>query len=222
VHVEPSPGPIAASRAELLRASPPIFTTRLLDRLTRVHPIVPVVIFLPSVVVLIAFAAHAQETTTVLLEVVFGYAFWTFVEYWAHRGVFHFEPEAGIGARLHWMVHGVHHDHPNDPRRLVLPPALSVPLAAAFYGLFLLALGAPIAWGFAGGFFFGYLLYDMVHFALHHGKPRSRFGRRLHELHMRHHFEDDERGFGVSAPWWDIVFGTYSGRGSRTASRRAD
>jgi dihydroceramide fatty acyl 2-hydroxylase len=27
-------------------------------------------------------------------------------------------------------------------------------------------------------------------------------------LHMRHHFEDHERGFGVSAPWWDIVFNT--------------
>jgi len=25
---------------------------------------------------------------------------------------------------------------------------------------------------------------------------------------MRHHFEDHERGFGVSAPWWDIVFNT--------------
>ncbi len=37
--------------------------------------------------------------------------------------IFHFEPEEGIGARLHWMVHGVHHDHPNDPLRLVMPPA---------------------------------------------------------------------------------------------------
>ena len=26
---------------------------------------------------------------------------------------------------------------------------------------------------------------------------------------MRHHFQDDESGFGVSAPWWDMVFGTY-------------
>jgi dihydroceramide fatty acyl 2-hydroxylase len=25
---------------------------------------------------------------------------------------------------------------------------------------------------------------------------------------MRHHFQDDERGFGVSAPYWDRVFGT--------------
>ena len=31
---------------------------------------------------------------------------------------------------------------------------------------------------------------------------------RLRELHMRHHFQDDESGFGVSAPYWDRVFGT--------------
>ena len=32
---------------------------------------------------------------------------------------------------------------------------------------------------------------------------------------MRHHFQDDERGFGVSAPYWDHVFGTRrsAGRG---------
>jgi dihydroceramide fatty acyl 2-hydroxylase len=61
------------------------------------------------------------------------------------------------------------------------------------------------------------VLYDTVHFALHHHTPKSRLGRRLRELHMRHHFEDHERGFGVSAPWWDIVFGTRPRRhGERT------
>ena len=106
------------------------------------------------------------------------------------------------------MIHGVHHDHPNDPRRLVLPPAFSIPLAAIFLALFVLTLGTPLAWGVCGGFFLGYLGYDMLHFALHHSRPRGRVGRRLHELHMRHHFEDHERGFGVSAPWWDVIFRT--------------
>lgn len=137
-----------------------------------------------------------------------GYAFWTLCEYWGHRAVFHFEPDNGLGARLHWMIHGVHHDHPNDPMRLVLPPAFSVPLAAGFFALFVEVLGAPRGLGACAGFFAGYLIYDMTHFALHHHRPKTRFGKRLHEIHMRHHFEDDERGFSVSAPWWDIVFGT--------------
>jgi sterol desaturase/sphingolipid hydroxylase (fatty acid hydroxylase superfamily) len=32
---------------------------------------------------------------------------------------------------------------------------------------------------------------------------------------MRHHFQDDTRGFGVSAPFWDYVFGTPQRRASR-------
>ncbi len=54
-----------------------------------------------------------------------GYLFWTLTEYWLHRIVFHFEPEDGIGAKLHWIIHGVHHDHPNDPMRLVMPPSVA-------------------------------------------------------------------------------------------------
>jgi dihydroceramide fatty acyl 2-hydroxylase len=139
-----------------------------------------------------------------------GYLFWTLTEYWLHRVIFHFEPEAGPGARLHWIMHGVHHDHPNDPMRLVMPPSVSVPLSALFYVGFYFVLGDTYALAFGAGFFGGYLLYDMTHYHLHHHTPRTRAGKRLRELHMRHHFQDDARGFGVSAPWWDLVFGTAS------------
>ena len=38
------------------------------------------------------------------------------------------------------MIHGVHHDHPNDPLRLVMPPAASIPLAIIVVGsIFLIA-----------------------------------------------------------------------------------
>ena len=199
-------------RAEALRASPPLFRSRTLDRLTRVHPAVPPAIFVPAIVVLAVYGAGDIGWTADILAIAGGYLFWTLCEYWGHRAVFHFEPENGIGARLHWMIHGVHHDHPNDPRRLVLPPAFSVPLAAGFWALFLAALGVEAGSAACAGFFSGYLIYDMLHFALHHTTPKNRLGRRLRELHMRHHFEDDERGFGVSVPYWDIVFGTYTTR----------
>lgn len=208
----------AGSRADSLRASPPIFSSPFLDRFTRVHPAAPAVVFVPVITCLAAIALDAQPKPTVSIEIVCGYVFWTLVEYWGHRAVFHFEPEHGFGARLHWVIHGVHHDHPNDPRRLVLPPALSVPLAAGFFGLFVAVVGTPDAWGACAGFFTGYLLYDMVHFMLHHRLPKTRIGRRLRELHMRHHFEDDRHGFGVSAPWWDVVFGTFSTRARRRDS----
>ena len=81
--------------------------------------------------------------------------------------------------------------------------------------MFWLVLGADDAPAFSAGFLGGYLAYDMVHYHVHHHRPRTRVGRRLRELHMRHHFQDDERGFGISAPYWDRVFGTMHVRRER-------
>jgi sterol desaturase/sphingolipid hydroxylase (fatty acid hydroxylase superfamily) len=196
------------ARTEELRASPPMFENTFLDRFTRVHPAVPPVLFGPLITLMMIVAfAHLSVPTTILMAVA-GYVFWTLFEYWLHRIVFHFEPEGGIGARLHWMIHGVHHDHPNDPMRLVMPPSVSVPLGALMLWLFYLVMGWDRAMAFGGGFLAGYLAYDMLHYHVHHHVPRSALGRKLRELHMRHHFQDDETGFGISAPYWDRVFGT--------------
>ena len=201
------------TRRDVLEASPPIFRSPALDRLTRTHPAVPALVFLPVVVVSAVLAVRDLGTPRAVAWAAAGYLFWTLCEYWAHRIVFHFEPDHGLGERFHWMIHGVHHDHPNDPHRLVLPPVVSLPLGLLFFGLFVVTLGTPTAWPVAAGFYLGYVIYDTLHFALHHTRPRGVVGRRLRELHMRHHFEDHERGFGVSAPWWDIVFNTRPRRG---------
>ena len=191
-----------------------MFESNLLDRLSRVHPAVPVVIFFPAITIMMVSSFGEMEVLPVLAWFVGGYFFWTLSEYWIHRGVFHFEPDHPLGARLHWIIHGVHHDHPNDPLRLVMPPSVSVPLGTLFFLAFLWVLGTPEAYAFGGGFFAGYLAYDMTHYYLHHARPTTRPGRWLRELHMRHHFKDDTKGFGISAPWWDLVF--------RTPVRRAD
>jgi dihydroceramide fatty acyl 2-hydroxylase len=192
-----------------------LFSSPRLDSFTRVHPLVPVVIFGPLIVVCSVMAFDSLTAEALVVTIVSGYALWTLCEYWTHRKLFHFEPKSDFGVRVHWIIHGVHHDHPNDPRRLVMPPIVTVPLAACFATIFVIAVGLPNAWGVAAGFFAGYLTYDMLHYTLHHAKPRGGPGRILHELHMRHHFEDEERGFGVSAPWWDTVFGTSARRKPR-------
>ena len=202
-------------RSEFLKASPPMFKSGVLDKFTRVHHLVPVVIFLPAIAILFAYGIDRVGFVPSLGYAFGGYLLWTLAEYWIHRVIFHFEPEDGIGARLHWMIHGVHHDHPNDPLRLVMPPAASVPLALIFYAAFYVVLGADRAFAFGAGFLAGYLAYDMIHYALHHHTPRTRAGKWLRELHMRHHFQDDERGFGISAPYWDRVFGTMHVRRGR-------
>jgi len=189
-------------------ASPRIFESAALERLSRVHPAVPVVLFGPAIAWLAAYGLGRLPAATAGALALAGYLFWTLAEYWLHRALFHLEPANRLGARLHWLIHGVHHDHPGDRARLVMPPAASVPLALAFFGLFVLVLGSSAALPFTAGFLSGYLAYDVTHFHLHHGLPRTRLGRRLRERHMRHHFQDDTRGFGVSVSWWDGVFGT--------------
>ena len=202
-------------RTDVLKASPPMFETAWLDKLSRVHPAVPVVIFVPAIGILAGLALDSQPVLTAIALMLGGYFFWSLTEYWIHRAIFHFEPEDGLGARFHWIIHGVHHDHPNDPLRLVMPPSVSVPLSALFCLGFWAVLGSPHWYAFGAGFLAGYLLYDMTHYYLHHHKPRTRMGRWLRELHMRHHFQDDTRGFGISAPYWDRAFGTYSRRRAR-------
>jgi dihydroceramide fatty acyl 2-hydroxylase len=196
------------SRSELLRASPRMFESPLLDKLSRVHPAVPPILFGPAIAFLLVWGVVQHAGWATLYLVPGGYAFWTLSEYWIHRGIFHLEPQKGIGARLHWIIHGVHHDHPNDPLRLVMPPSVSVPLASLFTLGFYAVLGSPDFLPFAAGFLSGYLFYDMLHYHVHHHRPRTAAGRWVRELHMRHHFQDHERGYGISAPWWDWVFRT--------------
>jgi sterol desaturase/sphingolipid hydroxylase (fatty acid hydroxylase superfamily) len=200
------------SRSELMRASPRMFENELLDKLSRIHPVVVPVMYVPAIVILLVLGLIHGAGALTPIWMFGGYLFWTLTEYWLHRLVFHFEPENGIGARLHWIIHGVHHDHPNDPLRLVMPPSVSVPLAALFIFAFSLVIGSPGFLPFAAGFLSGYLAYDMLHYHVHHHHPTTALGKRLRELHMRHHFQDHERGYGVSAPFWDYVFGTANRR----------
>jgi dihydroceramide fatty acyl 2-hydroxylase len=212
----------STSRTEVLRASPAMFDSRLLDSLSRVHPVVPVLIFAPMIAALTIWGLASASVPGMVGLIVGGYMLWTLFEYWLHRIVFHFEPTAGVGARIHWIIHGVHHDHPNDPLRLVMPPAVSVPLGAVVFGVLYLTLGPRYAPGLGAGFFAGYLVYDITHYYLHHFRPRGRLGRMLRERHMRHHFQDDTCGFGISAPYWDEVFGTSSRAEEAEASEESE
>ncbi len=202
---------MSAERTDHLSASPPLFESRFLDFFSRVHPAIPGIIFVP-VVVIAAWAGFDGGYNALQVGGLFlsGLLIWTLSEYWLHRLVFHWEPDHPIGSRLHFIMHGVHHEHPNDPLRLVMPPAVSIPLAALFLGLFVLIFGTPAAYPAFAGFIAGYLTYDYTHYHLHHHVPRTAAGKQLREQHMRHHFQDHRYGYGVSSPLWDFVFRTRS------------
>jgi sterol desaturase/sphingolipid hydroxylase (fatty acid hydroxylase superfamily) len=200
---------MAHERTARLSASPPLFQNRFLDFFSRVHPSVPALIFVPVIGALFWLGAgDGQGALELVLLALGGLGIWTLAEYWLHRKLFHWEPDHPIGRRLHFIIHGVHHDHPNDKLRLVMPPGASIPLSALFFGLFYLVFGLPAAYPLFAGFLLGYLAYDYTHYYIHHFVPRSDLGKRLREQHMRHHFQDHRYGFGVSTPLWDVVFGT--------------
>jgi dihydroceramide fatty acyl 2-hydroxylase len=206
---------MAHQRTERLSASPPLFENRFIDFFSRVHPSIPAIVFGPVVAVCVwAGFDGGYGPLPVLGLILAGLAIWTLTEYWLHRLLFHWQPSFRHGDRLHFVIHGVHHDHPNDPLRLVMPPAVSIPLAALFFWAFTLIFGTPAAYPLFAGFILGYLAYDYTHFYLHHHTPKTELGKRLREQHMRHHFQDHRFGFGVSSPLWDAVFRTMPRRRS--------
>ena len=199
----------ARNRSEQLAASPPLFESEFLNFFSRVHPAIPAAIFVPVIVAMEWLGAdRGLGTGELVLLTLGGVGIWTLTEYWLHRLVFHWEPDHALGRRLHFVIHGIHHDHPNDKLRLVMPPAVSIPLAALFLGAFALLFGTPAAYPLFAGLIFGYLVYDYTHYYVHHFVPKSKLGKRLREQHMRHHFQDHRFGYGVSSPLWDVVFGT--------------
>ncbi|REJ83729.1 MAG: fatty acid hydroxylase [Bacteroidetes bacterium] len=187
-----------------------MFRSNFLESLSHIHFSVPLFIFVP---VIIYFSYKGLVTYGIGLISFFlffmtGLVVWTLTEYLLHRFVFHWLPPGKIGERMHFIFHGVHHDYPNDSKRLVMVPTVSIPLAALFYFLFRWLIGPQLVAPFFSGFLCGYLFYDMVHYAIHHYNFKSAFWLKLKQHHMLHHYQDNHNGFGVSSKFWDLVFRT--------------
>jgi dihydroceramide fatty acyl 2-hydroxylase len=197
-------------RTRELAASPPLFESDFLNFFSRVHPAIPAIVFVPVIVAMYVLGAGRGQGLLEMagLTLVGAALIWTLTEYWLHRLVFHWQPKFRGGDRLHFIIHGVHHDHPNDRMRLVMPPAVSIPLSALFFGGFVALFGTPLAYPLFAGFIGGYLAYDYTHYYVHHFVPKTQLGKDLRAAHMRHHFQDHRYGFGVSSPLWDVVFRT--------------
>jgi sterol desaturase/sphingolipid hydroxylase (fatty acid hydroxylase superfamily) len=187
-----------------------MFKSSFLEAFSKVHWTVPLWLFLPIISFLFyrSFATFSIDTVSVIGFVALGLFIWTVTEYLLHRFIFHFPAKSKIGKKIHFIFHGVHHDYPNDTKRLVMPPSVSFPLAALFYFLFYLILGEALLQPFFAGFLIGYLFYDITHYAIHHFNMKNKFWLAIKNHHMIHHYKHDDLGFGVSQPMWDHVFGT--------------
>jgi sterol desaturase/sphingolipid hydroxylase (fatty acid hydroxylase superfamily) len=175
------------------------------------HPIMPGIWWGPAAVYCIYWSLSTGHVgrAVALVAVVMGFLAWTLLEYGLHRFVFHHVPEMTFDSKFtQFMVHGYHHEFPNDRKRLVAPLLLSVPIGALIAGLYYMLLGGSLWPSAYAGTLFGYLTYDWTHYYTHHFRPTTRIGKFLRRYHMEHHYKDSQSHFGISSPLWDWVFRT--------------
>lgn len=199
--------------------SPKLFESDLVDLFSRVPWYIVPIIYVPAISFwLYSGFSHGASLGALMLQMVIGYFIWTLLEYWLHRKLFHWIPEAWWGERLHFILHGVHHDWFKDHLRLVMPPAGSIAIGVVVWATTVATgyalqpvLDSTWTFGVFAGIMSGYLAYDMIHYYVHHGRPRTALMKALRSHHSKHHHNPEyaERKFGVSTTLWDHVFGTY-------------
>jgi sterol desaturase/sphingolipid hydroxylase (fatty acid hydroxylase superfamily) len=133
------------------------------------------------------------------LAVALGLFAFSFVEYFFHRWMFH------TRIPLFAQGHELHHQHPlgYDSLPFFLPAAV----LAVLTGLLVLILPTAFALLVAGAATFGYVIYGLSHFTIHHVRFKHPLLRNWAAAHHVHHYHPDSN-FGVTTPLWDVLLGT--------------
>jgi dihydroceramide fatty acyl 2-hydroxylase len=190
--------------------TPRMFKNEVLESLTKVHPAIPLIVFIPIIGYLLFSGAliSRNHTSTIIVQMIVGLVFWTFFEYALHKEAFHFVGKSEFAKKIHFLIHGIHHDYPRDSWRLVMPPIISLFLSFIIFKIFALILPKFFIHGFFAGFLIGYLCYDMSHYAIHHFNFKNKWFLMVRSHHYRHHYDDSTKNFGVSSPLWDYILGS--------------
>ena len=190
-----------------------IFDNSLLESFTHVHPIVPLVVWVPFILFLFFKSVTVDQISLFQfgLFLVIGLLVWTLTEYLLHRIVFHWDAKSKLGKRFVFMFHGLHHDDPQDPTRLVMPPVPAILIITLLWQLFALVVPGQFMNVFMAFFLIGYLCYDYIHYATHHFPMTNPIGKYLRKYHLQHHYSGERSKYGVSNPLWDYVFNTVTG-----------
>jgi hypothetical protein len=156
-----------------------------------------------------------------LLAVIYGAAVQFLVEYAMHRFLLHREPPVDQPTfNALYRSHVGHHEFPGDPEFFTgddhwYPVRFGL-ASAALHTLVLwpfLGLGPALLFA-ATALFVGsvsaFAFYEYCHTLAHLNVPKGRFGKRVTQRHMLHHFHDHRATYHVSfgMEWIDRLFGT--------------
>lgn len=191
-----------------------VFKNPVLEYFTHAYPLTPVIFYIPTACYLIYLSI--EDRTLIELTGLFlaGMLIWTFLEYVMHRWVFHLDSYTKLGRKIHLIFHKTHHDYPRDSTRIVMPLFASLPLGIIFYILIMLLFGNNTNIVYAG-LLTGYVAYDCIHYTVHKKNLKSSIGRYMKLYHILHHYSDYNTAFGVSSPFWDIIFRTLPERNNQ-------
>lgn len=188
---------------------PPLFKNPVLEKLSRTHISLPLIIFTLISAGIVFYGVQTVGVAPAKAATLFivGFLSFTLLEYSAHRFVYHMDAKTEWQEEVKYKFHGVHHDFPKDKTRLALPPIVSVIIASVLFFLFQLLMGKAV-FGFLPGVLMGYTAYLGVHYAVHAFRPPNNFLKTLWVHHGIHHYKQSDRAFGVSSPLWDYIFRT--------------
>lgn len=142
---------------------------------------------------------HPGGPLVALLALGLGLLAFSFIEYFFHRWMFH------TRVPLFEQGHRTHHEQPlgYDSLPFFLPATVLLVLA----GVFALIMPTGFALLMAAAITFGYVIYGLSHFTIHHVRFKQPLLRRWAGAHHVHHYHPDAN-FGVTTPLWDMLLGT--------------
>ncbi len=191
------------------KGSRQLFENPILERLSRTHIAVPIVIFFLYASLLLYWAFTQTSLSLIMSALLFfiGLITFTWIEYLVHRYLFHMETYTKFREKFQYTVHGVHHEFPKDKDRLAMPPLMSITISTVLLFLLRFVLG-DLVFSFLPGFLVGYALYLAIHYMVHAHQPPKNFFKHLWINHSVHHYKDGDGIYGVSSPLWDYIYGT--------------
>ena len=142
---------------------------------------------------------HDIHYIEVFLTILLGLFIFSYFEYSVHRWLFH------GSVQIIAQGHRAHHENPQgyDALPFFLPSLVILGLT----GVFVLLMPTSYAFLLSGAMAFGYVIYGLSHFSIHHTHFRQPLARRWAANHLIHHYHP-ESNFGVTTPLWDISLGT--------------
>jgi sterol desaturase/sphingolipid hydroxylase (fatty acid hydroxylase superfamily) len=171
------------------------------------------VIYSTLLLALVALAARSGHVVRALAFAVLGLAFWTLMEYFAHRCVLHVAFPAGKSWRsrvLHRLFDASHADHHAQPWDGYHINGHLDTLFIAVWLVPLSFLAPPYTASVAvAALFVGYTLEEWAHHAMHYDNFKWRYFQYVRRRHLYHHSRlGVGTAYGITSDFWDKVFGT--------------